>query len=350
MIRTLAALLIFIFATPVALGATLYIDPGTATLNRGDAVTLAVRLVPDKDKGECINVVDAELKYSNSIQPVDVSIGQSILSVWLDEPTINRDQNTITFTGGIPNGYCGRVSGDPRMTNIVAEIIFRSPGMQVGVSAASSEAKVEFTPKTQLLLNDGQGTKAELRTLGATFALTNSASSTVSDVWRQNVKSDTIPPEEFSIELVKDNDGIDFNGRYYIVFTTTDKQTGISHYEVMEEPLSKLNSFTWGGADVPWKKPDHANVYVLEDQSLNSTIRVKAVDKAGNEYIATLVPDESLRTITNNQIFNWAILVGVIIILIILGVVAVIILRRRRNSETSVDSADSNDPDLTSSN
>lgn len=283
--------------------ATIYIDPGLATLNRGDAITAAVRLMPDKDAGECINVIDAIVTYTENIQPVDVSIGKSIVSVWVEQPIINKENRTITFAGGIPNGYCGRVDGDPRLTNVIAEIIFRSPGMQVG-GGGEADAKVDFAPETQVLLNDGSGTRAPLSMLGATFSLSKTAgSSGIIDDWREVVRNDNIAPESFSIELVKDEDGLDFGGRYYIIFNTSDKQSGLSHYEIMEEPVLEFSQFKWGGVGVPWVK--HSSPYVLKDQSLNSIIRVKAIDKAGNEYIATYIPEESQRTLSQNELYTY---------------------------------------------
>ena len=53
------AALLFLVSFGYAQAATIYIDPGVATLGRGDAVTAAVRIMPDKELGECINVIDA---------------------------------------------------------------------------------------------------------------------------------------------------------------------------------------------------------------------------------------------------------------------------------------------------
>ena len=341
----LSLLLLFSFSSN-AFAATLYIDPGIATLNRSDSVTMAVRLMPDQKAGECINVVDAVITYSENIQPVDVSIGKSIFNVWVEQPVINKEDRTITFAGGIPNGYCGRVQGDPMLTNIIAEIIFRSPGMQIGGGDQSSEAVIDFTDQTQAYLNDGQGTKASLRTLGGKITLEKTAGSEITDEWRKQVAADELPPEEFSITLSRDD--VAFSGKYFIVFDTTDKQTGISHYEVMEEPISELANFSWGGTETPWittKSP-----YVLKDQTLNSTIRVKAIDKAGNEYVATLVPEESLRTTPVQQSFNYLILAGIIILLIIV-VVTVWYVRRakqRRREDENKNEYDDEVEDVTS--
>lgn len=312
-----------------SLAATIYIDPATTTINRGDAITTAVRLMPNMQSGECINVVDAVISYTDNIQPVDVSIGKSIFNVWVEQPIINKENHTITFAGGIPNGYCGRVEGDPMLTNIIAEIIFRSPGMQVGNSDASDQAVIQFLPETQALLNDGQGTRAPLATYGSTINLNKTPGATLTDDWRQNIKDDFTPPEKFTIELVKDGEGINYNGKYYIVFTTTDKQTGISNYEVMEESISKFGSFDWGGVGSAWI-PTDKGIYTLKDQSLNSIIRVKAIDKAGNEYISTLIPDESHKTISTNQIITYSAIGGLSIIFLILIITIWLRIKRRR--------------------
>ena len=175
--------------------------------------------------------------------------------------------------------------------------------MQVGGSD-DSDVKIDFAPETQVLLNDGEGTRAQLTALGGTFVLDKSPSGGgIVDEWREVVRNDNLPPESFSLELVKDEDGIDFGGRYYIVFNTSDKQSGISHYEIMEEPVLEFSQFKWGGVGVPWVK--ESSPYVIKDQSLNSIIRVKAIDKAGNEYVATYIPDESQQTLSKNVLYTY---------------------------------------------
>ncbi len=320
---------VFLLSAPSSQAATLYIDPGVGTLFRGDAITTSVRIMPDKDAGECINTIDAVVTYTDNIQPVDVSVGKSIFNVWVEPPVINKEDHTITFAGGIPNGYCGRVEGDPRLTNVIAEIVFRSPGMQVGGSD-DNEVHIDFAPETRVLLNDGQGTEAPLVKLGGTFTLEKGASPAgIVDDWRENVRDDNFPPEKFSITLERDDQGINYNGKYFIVFGTTDKQTGVSHYEIMEEPVLDFAQFTWGGVGVPWIKVE-SNSYVLDDQSLNSIIRVKAIDKAGNEYIATYIPEESQQTLSKNQLFTYILMAGLIALLIIILVVTVVVVKRRR--------------------
>lgn len=305
--------------------ATLYLDPGVVDLYRGDAVLLSVRLMPDQAAGECINVVDAVITYPEHLQPIDISIGRSIFSIWVEPPTINREARTVTFAGGIPNGYCGRIEGDPRLTNILAEIVFRSPGTQIGGSI-ESVAHIDFAPGTRALLNDGLGTEAPLQTLGATINLKPIAGPEIVDNWRSIVQEDNIPPEPFTIELVRG--GAETGGRYFIIFSTTDKQTGISHFEVMEEPVTEFGRFNWGAVGVPWLEV--SSPYVLRDQSLNSIIRVRALDKAGNEYIATLIPDESLQSISRQTIVTLMVYGFGLVLLVGFGVFAWRIMRARR--------------------
>lgn len=311
--------------------ASLYIDPALSQVHRGDLFTMSVRLDTDEAVGECVNAVDAVITYPESIEPVDVSIGDSILRVWVEEPTIHRDTRTITFAGGIPNGYCGRVAGDPRLTNILAKVIFRSPGFVVGGSTTNTEATIGFSDESTAYLNDGLGTKAVLSTYPARVELDPNLGKEILNAWQEDINADDVAPEEFSISLHKDDKA--FSQKYYIVFNTTDKQTGVDHYEVMEEPLAKSGSFQWGRADAPWIET--RSPYVLADQSLNSIIRVKAIDKAGNEYIATLVPDETLRTISHGQLLSVIFgAVGGLLVLIMIVVFMVWNRKRRRNSLT----------------
>lgn len=315
--------------------ASLYIDPAFSSIGRGDVLTLSVRLDTDEEAEECINAVDGVIRYSENIVPIDVSTGDSIFSVWVEAPVINKEERTITFAGGLPNGYCGRVEGDPRLTNNIVKLIFQSPGFSIGASnTGTSTAKVEFAPETSAYLNDGFGTKAELALYGASIDLSDTPGATLQDPWREAVVTDTIPPSQFSIDLQRDT--LAFNGDYFIVFNAIDKQTGIDQYQVMEEPLSKFWDFDWGRADAPWVTA--RSPYVLEDQSLNSTIRVKAIDKAGNEYIATLVPSEDMRGISTESIIIWSAfgLLG-LLILTIIAVAGRTIWRRRKEKQLSAE-------------
>ena len=325
--------------------ASLYIDPPKSTLFRGDSVTLSVRVDTDEAAGECINAVDGILTYSSNLQPVDISIGKSIFNIWVEQPTINTENRTITFAGGIPNGYCGRVDGDPRLTNVLAEIVFRSPSFSVA-NANSDETigTVSFADATTVYLNDGRGTAATLQTFPAQINLEKGAGPAQLNTWKQAVDADNVPPEEFSISLQKEENTP--SQKYFIVFNTSDKQTGIDQYQVMEEPLSQFGSFQWGRADAPWVT--ERSPYILKDQSLNSIIRVKAIDKAGNEYIASLIPDDSLRTVSGLTIALYALGASLIALLTVAGFFITRFIKKRAAQRKNIakdTQADNNDAD-----
>lgn len=332
--RFLLTLFLFLVSGHFALAASLYMDPNTATLNRGDAITISVRIDTDEAAGECVNVIDGVISYDPSITAVDVSVGKSILPIWVQAPVINKETHTISFAGGIPNGYCGRVQGDPNLTNIVAELVFRAPGLQVGGGAERNKAHIGFAEGTAVYLNDGSGSKAPLRTLGADFVLTDSIGSQILDPWGGVVADDTIAPDPFSISL--EHDATTFSGKYYIVFNTTDKQSGLSHYEIIEETPADSSLFKFGAANSPWIEA--RSPFVLKDQSLESVVRVRAVDKAGNTYTAAFVPDPSLRASNLTKQVLIVIIPAVLLLVIFAGIFY--FMRRKRRRKTISEAAD----------
>lgn len=274
---------------PVTHAAGLYLEPSTATLERGQTVIVSVRLNVDQARGECVNAIDGILEYGGAIEPIDTSVGNSIFPFWVESPVINRSKQEITFAGGIPNGYCGRVDGDPQLSNRIVDIVFRVPG---GVVDNEETAFIRLNEGSTVYLNDGAGGIANTELFGADFVVATSTFNTDNDPWLARIDADTQPPAEFSITLNRDPSL--FSNKYHIIFNTTDKQSGLSHYEVLEEPIDRLSTFGFGAMTAPWERA--RSPFVLQDQTLNSIIRVKAIDKAGNEYIASLLPDESLRS------------------------------------------------------
>ena len=312
----------FVFTPQQSQAALLYLDPAEAALYRGDTITVGLRI--DTDEGECINTVDAVIKYDQSIRAVDVSRGDSILNIWVEDPVIDEVNRTITLAGGVPGGYCGRIAGDPSLTNVIAELVFRSPGFSIG-GGDNPNANVWIDSASQVLLHDGFGTNAPLRTEGAVLTLHSTPGTAIEDTWTDRVAEDFTPPADFSITLAQDVAA--FSGQYFITFNSQDKQSGIDHYEVMEEPIEELYSFSWGRADAPWVVAE--SPYVLKDQSLNSTIRVKAIDKAGNETIAVHVPEDALRSMSRDRLITIVVIGAGVAVL--LGLIAFLLWRRRKS-------------------
>lgn len=261
--RRLAVLSIgFIFLPAYADAALMYIDPPEGQYGRGDTFILSVRLEPEE---ECVNAAHVEVAYpKESLRAVDFSRGDSIFSLWVEEPKIDLERGVVTFSGGIPGGYCGRIKGDPVLTNILGKIVFTA------INTDESEARVTFTESSAAYLHDGTGALAPLSRAEALFRLATT-SQTAGNPWLAEVGEDTVPPEAFTIEI-QSTRGV-FDGHYYAVFSTVDKQSGMDHYEIFEKDV-------WKPVTSPYK---------LYDQSLRSGVQIKAVDKAGNERIGEYV-------------------------------------------------------------
>ena len=185
----------------------------------------------------------------------------------------------LSFSGGMPGGYCGGIAGSAGESDSLGELIFQTPAMQVSAQTGPVQTAVDILDSSEVYLHDGLGTKAALTVQGADFSLSN-GSATPRDDWEQALKNDTTPPEQFDVKV--NRDPAMFGGKYFIIFNTTDKQTGVDHYEVAETPLNASQAKDeWTRASSP---------YLLKDQKLHSTIKVKAVDQAGNQTIAQFVP------------------------------------------------------------
>ena len=264
--------------------AILYLDPASGEHSEGDTFIINIRLDPEK---ECINAVQVELEFTKDVLEVkDVSKGSSIISFWVKGPEFSNEMGFISFTGGIPGGFCGILPGDPGKSNLLGKIIFKVVG-----ESFSDNAKIEFLDTSQVLLNDGLGTPALLSTRGSIVKITGVEPRQIPrDEWQEELEKDKTPPEPFEIEI--NQEPSIFDGKYFIIFNTADKQTGIDYYEVKE-----------GKGE--WRKA--VSPYLLEDQSLEGIIKVRAVDKAGNERIAEYEPA--------NVFLYWII----ILILILIG-------------------------------
>lgn len=259
--------------------AQIYLDPATGTYPLGLTFEVDVRL---DNAGQCINAASVDIAYPKDLlQPVAVSDGDSILSLWVKEPTIYSNYGIISFVGGLPGGYCGRVAGDANLSNKLATLYFQFPTSTVVTSSSIPQtATISIVSSTQVVLNDGNGTLAPLTLAGASYTQLLKGQYAPENAWEDNIQSDTIPPEPFTVGVYKDPSL--FNDQLFAVFSTVDKQTGVDHYDVAEVPTADIgkpeDQLNWVRAVSP---------YLIQNQNLDGLIEVRAVDKAGNERIAT---------------------------------------------------------------
>ena len=358
----------FLIFPLVVRSATLYLLPQHQTVYQKDTFLVELRLDSENEE---INTAELNLKVSsNLLEVLDFNKGGSIFNFWAVEP--KAKDNLISLTGGVPKGFKG--------DGLILKINFLAK--EIG------KTEIDFKEDSKVLLNDGEGTPANLTFLEGNYEISERpeglpllSSSTHPDqnkwykgntlhlhwnladgaeysyllsrdplaepdeipdkpkgelIWmgdmeypdledgiyyfslRQKLPGenwskkitframiDTTPPEDFKPEIGRDP--AIFEGKYFLSFATTDKTSGIDYYEVKE-----------GKRD--FKKA--GSPYSLEDQSLQSTILVKAVDKAGNERISEIIPPAKL-------FFYWMALITIICLVIISWIVFQIIRRGR---------------------
>ncbi len=280
---------LFCMALPLTIeAASLYFVPQSKTVYLNDIFIVEIMI---DTEGEEVNACEVNVKFSpENLEIIDVSMGNSILSLWPMAPFYSNEEGTLKFTGGAPDGFSQQ--------QLLGKIIFQV--------VAGGRAEVKFQEKSRVLLNDGKGTEAKLNTRGADFELLPEKREIPQNEWENIVKNDTVPPEPFEV-IVSSNEDL-FGEKYFIVFSATDEQSGINHYEIKEGR---------GG----WKIG--SSPYLLEDQSLKSEILVKAVDKAGNERVV------EVKGVPLGK-FDWAdILLWVVLVILTAVVVWLIIIRRR---------------------
>ena len=330
----LAAVLFWPFTS---MASTLSLVPAEGTFGPGDSFALDITL----DVEQCVNTVEATIEFPQDyLMLLDFLIGDSILNIWVERPDSAQlekinDEGKIYLAGGIPGGYCGKIKGDTEPSGIVARLIFKVPNFIV-IDKEINTIDINFLKnKTRVFINDGLGTEDELELNSASYSYSQQRTG-ADESWRLQIDNDNIPPEPFVVTLVS------LEGEYYIHFHTTDKQTGIDHYEVLEilpgetpgmAPEGGLYDKIFGneGGVPQWKR---GNIpYKLEDQNLASIIKVKAVDSAGNQRIVEYIPPEPLKTTPDksSQQKLYMLLLLVASSLFIIVILFIIIIKKKFN-------------------
>jgi len=134
--------------------------------------------------------------------------------------------------------------------------------------------QIALSPDTiEVYLNDGKGTRDEVSVKDLIInVLPKISDARSTDDWSTIISNDKTPPESF--EITPGKDPSIFDNQYFISFFTTDAGSGVAYYEVQEGDRNFIR------AESP---------YVLKDQTLKSLIKVKAIDKAGNERTEELM-------------------------------------------------------------
>lgn len=246
---------IFLMIPSFLFAAELYMDAVPTSAREGEFVEVTLYLNPE----EKINAVEGGIVYSEHLQVSRVVYGNSLIALWARPP--QEDNGEISYAGIVPGGYEGDYS--PNWEGVrsgkILTVVFEA--VQQG------DAWVQIKRDSVVLLHDGKGTEAPLVVSDIEFPIHG-----VADEASQSQWNDTVAPEAF-VPIVTKQCGQPSDDVYCIVFYTTDKQSGVSHYEVQE-----------GSGDFTVA----TSPYMLKTKTGEQLISVKAVDQAGNVRVETV--------------------------------------------------------------
>lgn len=209
---------------------------------------------------QLVNAIALHLSFDPRMFSVkEVSDGGSVINLWIASPVFSNDHGTIDLSGIIPGGIT-----TAKGTVVAIEIIPKQGATAGGFKVISGT----------VLLNDGRGTAAKLSIDSSPFPLSLIAAASSSSA------PDIQAPDAFTPIIAQDHNL--FGGQYFLVFSATDGQSGIDHYEVLETVASGTIGTVAG-----WQ--DATSPYLLKDQTLSSDVHVRAVDRAGN-FRVVLIP------------------------------------------------------------
>jgi len=273
----LVACLLSLVAGP-ALAAEVSFDTKTQEVKANQSFEVGVFINTDN---ESINALEGQIVFPvDLLEPKEIRDGNSIVNFWIERPKIESDK--IHFSGITPGGYLGK-------KGLIFSVIFQS------IQEGSGSIEIQ---DIKALLNDGKGTKANTTISNLQLVISKQVPASQPAVVE---KKDTDIPETF--EPIVTSDPSIFDGKYFLVFATQDKGSGIDYYEIKESRQKFLKIFKkWVIAESP---------YVLKDRKLRSYVYIKAVDKAGNERIAVVEPRYPIKWYENYWI--WIIIILAII-------------------------------------
>ncbi len=248
----LVSCLLFLVVLSSAQAAELRFISKSQPIATGSDFKIDLVLFPE---GENVNAVQGRITYHpDLVELQEIRDGGSIINLWVERPE-NKSGGSVFFSGVIPGGFADE-------KGLLFSLVFR------GIKDGRVVLDVE---DTQVLLNDGEGTKTVVRHNPLSLVFSSEPTLGV-----EEIEKDTTAPEQFSPYVSQDPSL--FKGKYFLVFLTTDKGTGIARYEVGEAVPGTEERF------IPWKAAD--SPYLLEDQELSRDIYVRAVDRAGNFVVA----------------------------------------------------------------
>ena len=329
--------------------AVLYMLPQSQTLLKGDTFVTEVRL---NTEGKIIKGMAATLEFPVDIlQIVELSDGGSLFSADIEKSYFSNDHGFLSLVGAVPEGFQGdglvarvtflaqsigssTINASPGITLLSGdellflegsyEIIPRS-GDRIQVSSPTHPEQQNWYGSSTLRLKWALGENSqysylltrdplappddipdepegELVWVGELYYIDvsegiqyfrvkqckNAVESSDLCEWGPittfRIMIDQTPPEDFESSVQE------IDGSQYLVFSAKDALSGVDHYEVVENsPRTFLGIVLDDTPDTAdWQVAE--SPFLLQDQTLQSIVAVRAIDKAGNERMFQLAP------------------------------------------------------------
>ncbi len=272
-----------IFLPSSVLASSVYIDTNHSEFFVGDTILVSVHV---DSESKNINAVEGEVLLDHAADAfslTDINTSGSQFSLWPIKPLPSEHNARISFAGGAPGGF---VSKDAIVFNIVLKL--------------QKAGQIALSPNNiEVYLNDGKGTKDEVSVKDLIInVLPKKSDAKAADDWSRIISNDKTAPESFEITIGQDPSI--FDNQHFVSFFTTDAESGVAFYEVQEGERGFVRT---------------ESPYVLKDQSLQSLVKIKAVDKAGNERIEELMPFAPTVPFYKNILFWIAVFIIIIIVI-----------------------------------
>jgi hypothetical protein len=136
---------VFIDASRLVPKVEVYFSPRTGSFVEGSTFDIPILI---NTRGASVNGLEIKVTFDrDKLEIVKPSTGQSIIGVWVEPPSYDNARGTANYTGVIPNGIITSAGH-------VGTITFRAK--------KTGRAVLSITSASKVLLNDGQGSEAQI--------------------------------------------------------------------------------------------------------------------------------------------------------------------------------------------
>ena len=258
-----------IFSSSSVYAASVALDSSASSTEVGGVLRVKVALDPEQQN---INATEGRVVFpSDLFRLVRVETGGSMVSAWIVSPRLSGG-DTVEWGGIFSGGFLG--VQDPYRTGLLPGGLFTLvfEAVQRGLGTIRTEA-------TKVFLNDGKGTAISFGPRIISVRVDSPSYTLVLPT--ESIPPDKNPPESFIPKISRDETVAE--GKWFVVFQTHDKESGVASYAIAESPrrMQGIGEKVWNQATSP---------VILLDQTLKSYIYVRAVDFAGDERVVELQP------------------------------------------------------------